>query len=100
MAESLMTADDLLRLPLPGKLAPDLVAEILSPDDRPGEVLAKVADWLQAGTTLVWVIDPAGRSACVYRADGSESVLSEGDALDGEGLLPGFACRRDELLRR
>jgi Uma2 family endonuclease len=27
-------------------LAPDLVAEVLSPEDRPGEVLAKVADWL------------------------------------------------------
>jgi len=28
------------------ELAPDLVAEVLSPDDRPGEVLAKVAEWL------------------------------------------------------
>jgi Uma2 family endonuclease len=82
------------------ELAPDLVAEIVSPNDRPGEVLAKVADWLQAGTTLVWVIDPARRIARVYRSDGSESVLSEGDALDGEDLLPGFACRLDELLRR
>ena len=26
------------------QLAPDLLAEVLSPDDRPGEVLAKVAD--------------------------------------------------------
>src|SRR5207245_800698 len=30
-------------------LAPDLVVEVLSPGDRPGEVLAKVADWLSAG---------------------------------------------------
>src|SRR5437867_6825052 len=40
-------------------LAPDLVVEVLSPGARPGEVLAKVADWLSAGTRLVWVIDPA-----------------------------------------
>jgi hypothetical protein len=29
------------------------VAEIVSPDDRPGEYLAKVAQWLDAGTALV-----------------------------------------------
>lgn len=38
------------RLPNPppsgyAELAPDLVVEVLSPDDRPGAVLAKVADW-------------------------------------------------------
>src|SRR5437763_820480 len=31
-------------------LAPALVVEVLSPGDRPGEVLAKVADWLSAAT--------------------------------------------------
>jgi len=34
-------------------MAPDLVAEFLSPDDRPGEVLAKVGEWLDAGVRLV-----------------------------------------------
>src|SRR6185295_4286686 len=37
-------------------LAPDLAVEVLSPGDRPGEILAKVADWLSAGTRLVWVV--------------------------------------------
>jgi Uma2 family endonuclease len=83
------------RLPDPpprgfAELAPDLAVEVLSPDDRPGEVLAKVADWLNAGTRLVWVVDPVRVIARVYRADGSESVLSETDALRGEDLLPGF----------
>ena len=72
--------------------APDLAVEVLSPDDRPGEVLAKVADWLSAGCRLVWVVDPARRIARVYRADGSESLLSHRDALDGEDVLPQFAC--------
>ena len=73
-------------------LAPDLVVEVLSPDDRPGEVLAKVADWLSAGCPLVWVIDPDRRSARVYRADGSVAVLEADAALDGEDVLPGFTC--------
>lgn len=71
-------------------LAPDLVIEVLSPDDRPGEVLAKIGDWLRAGCRLVWVVDPARRGARVYRADGSEVLVSEGDALDGEDVLPGL----------
>ena len=84
------------RLPDPpprgfAELAPDLAVEVLSPDDRPGEVLAKVADWLNAGARLVWVVDPVRVLARVYRADGSESMLDETDALQGEDVLPGFA---------
>ena len=83
------------RLPDPpphgfAELAPDLAVEVLSPDDRPGAVLAKVADWLNAGARLVWVVDPLRVIARVYRADGSESMLDETDALRGEDLLPGF----------
>jgi Uma2 family endonuclease len=73
-------------------VAPDLVIEVLSPGDRPGETLAKVGDWLSAGTRLVWVVDPDRRSARVYRADGSEVTLAADDSLDGEAVLPGFSC--------
>lgn len=79
-------------------LAPDLVAEILSPDDRPGEVLAKVADWLEAGTRLVWVIDPHRSDAHVHRLDGSLSLIGIDGALDGERVLPGFICPLREVL--
>ena len=72
------------------ELAPDLVAEVLSPGDRPGEVLSKVGDWLKAGTPLVWVLDPRRQMVRVYRADGSESLLGETDVLEGEAVLPGF----------
>jgi len=74
------------------ELAPDLLAEIVSPDDRPADVLAKVADWLGAGTKLVWVIDPERSEARVYRQDGSLAVLGEHDSLDSEDVLPGFSC--------
>src|SRR5205809_7063240 len=73
-------------------LAPDLLAEIVSPDDAPAEVLAKVADWLAAGTRLVWLVDPPRLQVRVYRRDGSLSVLRENDSLDGEDVLPGFGC--------
>ena len=72
------------------ELAPDLAVEVLSPGDRAGEVLGKVADWLNAGTSLVWVIDPARRCARVYRADETEPMVHEDSVLDGEAVLPGF----------
>src|SRR5687768_4154947 len=78
-------------------LAPDLVAEILSPDDRPGEVLTKVGDWLEAGVSLVWVIDPDRQTAQVYRGDGSVTTVSSDANLDGEAVLPGFSCRLAEI---
>jgi Uma2 family endonuclease len=86
------------RLPDPpprgfAELAPDLAVEVLSPDDRPGEVLAKVGDWVNAGARLVWVVDPIRVIARVYRADGSESILGATDALRGEAVLPGFEHR-------
>ena len=78
-------------------LAPDLVAEILSPDDRPSDVLMKVAEWLDAGVTLVWVIDADRRTGACYRLDGSVTTMAPGDDLDGESVLPGFRCRISEL---
>ena len=71
---------------------PDLVVEILSPTDRPGEMLGKVADWLSAGTRLVWIMDPERRLARVYRADGAEAIVTAEQELQGEDVVPGFVC--------
>jgi Uma2 family endonuclease len=79
-------------------MAPDLAIEVLSPSNRPGEVLTKIADWLSAGTRLVWVIDPERRVARVYRLDGSAAVLSADEALHGEDVVPGFACSLSAIL--
>ena len=78
--------------------APDLVVEVISPGDRAGEVLAKVADWLSAGTRLVWVLDPARRVARVYRDDGTEQILTADESLDGGDVVPGFSCPLREIL--
>jgi Uma2 family endonuclease len=79
-------------------LAPDLVVEVVSPNDRPSELLAKIADWLEAGTRLAWVIDPMREVAHVHRADGSIEVVGMEGTLDGEDVLPGFSCRLAEVL--
>ena len=70
--------------------APDLAIEVRSPNDRPSEILTKVAEYLTAGARLVWTLDPARRRTVVYRADGSVEVVGADGELDGEDLLPGF----------
>ena len=78
-------------------LAPDLIVEILSPGDRPGEVLAKLGEWLGAGVELAWLIDPDRQVAYVYRSDGSITPIARDGQLDGESVFPGFSCAVAEL---
>lgn len=73
-------------------LAPDLAIEVRSPSDQMPDVAAKVADWLAAGTRLVWLVDPATRTAYVHRADGTVATVAASGALLGEAVVPGFAC--------
>lgn len=71
-------------------LAPDLAVEVVSPTDRYRQVLEKVMDYLNAGTPLVWVIEPRRRLVTVYTPDQSARILTEQDELDGGDVLPGF----------
>lgn len=76
---------------------PDLAVEVLSPGDRPGEVHAKVADYLAAGARRVWVVDPQGEHVTVYGSLLAPRILERTDTLDGEEVIPGFAVRVAEL---
>jgi Uma2 family endonuclease len=70
---------------------PDLAVEVLSPNDRAGEVLAKVQDWLSAGCISLWVVDPKTQTVTVYGPDRRAIILTSADTLTGGELLPGFS---------
>ena len=78
-------------------LAPDLAVEIRSPSDTAAVLGRKLVDYLDAGTALVWVIDPEARTAEVHKAGEPVRVLHEAEVLDGGGVLPGFALRLVDL---
>ncbi len=78
-------------------LAPDLAVEIVSPSNTVSEIHGKVMDYLDAGTRVVWVVDPGSRSVTVYRARDDVQWLTGDDDLDGEPVLPGFRLRLSEL---
>jgi Uma2 family endonuclease len=85
------------RVPRYPDLAPDLVVEVVSPNDTASEIQAKVDEWLRAGVRLVWVLYPSTRSATTYQQDGTAQLLHADDSLTGEPVLPGFACRLADL---
>jgi Uma2 family endonuclease len=80
-------------IPIPA----DLVVEVLSPNDRIKDVDDKVKDFLKAGFSLVWVVNPDWRNVHIYRRDGSIQLLSEQDEITGEGALPSFRCKVAEF---
>jgi Uma2 family endonuclease len=72
------------------KVAPDLVVEVVSPNDTAQSINKKIHDFLAAGVSLIWVVDPTTRSVMVLRQDGSARRIQDGDILEGEDVIPGF----------
>ena len=77
--------------------APDLAVEVLSPSDTAEEVDDKVNEYLTAGTTLVWLVNPRQKTVTVHRSGLQPLVLREADNLDGGDVIPGFRCGVAEL---
>ena len=81
------------------ELAPDLVVEVVSPNDRWTTVSDKVDSYLAAGVTLVWVVEPKARAVRVYTSEGAEQRLraDDNEVLRAEPVLPGFELSLSEL---
>jgi Uma2 family endonuclease len=74
------------------QIAPDMVAEVMSPSDVFSKVMAKVRQYLTAGVRLVWILVPDDQSMTVYRPNGTYTHLTAADPITGEDVLPGFSC--------
>jgi Uma2 family endonuclease len=72
------------------RVPPDLAVEVISPSDGAGEVLAKAIMWLDAGTTIVWLVDPDAETVTEFRQDAAPRIFTRDDTLDGGEVLPGF----------
>jgi Uma2 family endonuclease len=74
-----------------------LAAEVLSPNDRASQVLAKVDDYLRNGVRVVWLVDPESRTVRVYRPNQPTINLAADDEINGGDELPGFRCSLREF---
>lgn len=79
--------------------APDLVAEVLSPDDSASAVLSKAGQWIAAGVRVVLLVDPEQKSIAVYRGDQPMQSLSTADSLDLNDVVRGCAIAVADVFR-
>ena len=77
---------------------PDLVVEIVSPNDRQPEVDDKVARYLAAGVRLIWVAYPRRRQVVVHRSGAEAITLDEDETLDADPVLSGFRLPMADVL--
>ncbi|MHB1468371.1 MAG: Uma2 family endonuclease [Solirubrobacteraceae bacterium] len=77
--------------------APDLAVEVVSPGDSFRAVEEKARQWLAAGAVAVLVIEPARRTATVYRAGDRVHVHGVGEMLELDDAVPGFSAPVAEL---
>ena len=74
-----------------------LAVEVLSKGNTKAEMERKVGEYFDAGTKLVWIIDPRARTARVFTGPEKSRLLKAGDALEGGDVLPGFRLALAEL---
>jgi Uma2 family endonuclease len=83
--------------------APTFAAEVRSENDygptMNAEYEAKRADYFQAGTLVVWDVDPLAETVTCYRSTAPTTpiVFSRGDIADAEPAVPGWRVAVDDL---
>ena len=80
-------------------VAPELVVEVLSPDDpKDREIRQKIEEYFAIGVRLVWTADRDEHVVRAYRSLTDVRVFGEADRLSGDDVLPGFDVPVAELL--
>jgi len=69
---------------------PDLAVEIVSPGDDASDLRQKIQQYLDAGTSIVWVVYPRSRQIEIHTPGKTIRTLGLDDTLEAAGLLSGF----------
>lgn len=72
---------------------PDLVVEVASKNDTCAYLRRKINDYLQAGVTIVWIVDLAKRTLVEHRTGQEPVSYDESATIELPGLIPGFQLR-------
>lgn len=91
-----LTARELLSI---APICPDFVLELRSRSDSLAELQAKMAEFMQNGARLGWLLDPFSRKVYVYRPGGEVEELDNPKSLSGGEVLPGFTLEVKPALR-
>jgi Uma2 family endonuclease len=81
-------------------VAPELVVEIISPNDRWTDINDKLAEYFAIGVDRVWLVNPKRRQVSVYRSPTDVALLDVSGTLVGCDILQGFELPVAELFGR
>ena len=80
-------------------LAPDLVVEVVSPNDSFSEVESKAEEWLGAGSKVVLVADPVNLTVHVFRTANEIIVLRSGDTFSAGDVCGDWQLSIDDAFQ-
>ena len=72
------------------EVAPDLVVEIMSLNDRWQDVRQKLVEYFAIGIRWVWIVEPENQTVLVFRSTTGMQQYGMDDILSGEDILEGF----------
>ncbi len=76
---------------------PLLAVEIISPNDRQEDIEEKIDEYLDAGVSLVWVINPYRRTVLICKPGTEPELVNALQELRADPQLPGFRVSVAEL---
>ena len=71
--------------------------EVVSPHDDLGQLDRKVEQYLRTGAKVVWVVFPTHKRIRIYRADGTSTMVHEGENIAAPELFPGWSVPVSEI---
>jgi Uma2 family endonuclease len=78
-------------------LCPDFVIELMSPTDALSLTQAKMAEYIENGSRLGWLIDPDARQIHVYRPRQTVVIMENLLEISADPELPGFVLDLREI---
>ena len=79
-------------------ICPDFIIELRSASDSLTKLKAKMAEYMENGASLGWLIDPTKGKVYIYRQEKDVEILEKPKTLSGENLLKGFKLDLSEIL--
>ncbi|MBA4121221.1 MAG: Uma2 family endonuclease [Acidobacteria bacterium] len=71
-------------------LCPDFVIELRSSSDNLKELKAKMAEYIENGARLGWLINPKEKEVYIYRPNQEVEILQSPQTISGEDVLQKF----------
>jgi Uma2 family endonuclease len=82
------------------EIAPDLVVEVVSPNDNASKINRKIKQFIEAGSQEAWIVFPEDGQVERRYANGNGRWYSADEEIDAAPLLPGFKWKLSEVLAK